>query len=175
MKQNFDQACWVINQSEIVKLASGIFFCLLSCTSYLSEPTSIEAGTADKLFVSHFSELLAALWTSNWTLIFNANTRPVLFQNYSTPSLWFFKPCWLWFLFTFPWLCWLLTISGNPQICGLSTRLGTLHWKYSPYSFIHEIFRYNGFDSLERICQFLLRYMLWYSTNIQQSSLWDLI
>lgn len=165
----------VINQTEIVKLASGIVFCLLSCTSYLSEPTSTEAGTADKLSVSHFSELLAALWTSNWTLIFNANTRPVLFQNYSTPSLWFFKPCWLWFLFTFPWLCWLLTVSDNPKICGLSTRLGTLHWKYSPYSFIHEIFRYNGFDSLERICQFLLRDMLWYSTNIQQSSLWDLI
>lgn len=144
-------------------------------SSYLSEPTSTEAGTADKLFVSHFSELLAALWTSNWTLIFNTNTRPVLFQNYSTPSLWFFKPCWLWFLFTFPWLCWLLTISDNPQICGLSTRLGTLHWKYSPYSFIHEIIRYNGFNSLERICQFLLRDMLWYSTNIQQSSLWDLI
>lgn len=181
-KQHFDQACWVINQTEIVKLASGIFFCifcLLSGTSYLSEPTSTEAGTADKLFVSHFSELLVALCTSNWTLIFNANTRPVLFQNYSTPSLWFFKPWffkpWLWFLFTFPWLCWLLTISDHPQICGLSTRLGTLHWKYSPYSFIHEIIRYNGFDSLERICQFLLRDMLWYSTNIQQSSLWDLI
>lgn len=94
-KQHFDQACWVINQTEIVKLASGIFFCifcLLSGTSYLSEPTSTEAGTADKLFVSYFSELLAALWTSNWTLIFNANTRPVLFQNYSTPFLWFFKP-----------------------------------------------------------------------------------
>lgn len=70
----------VINQTEIVKLASGIFFCifcLLSGTSYLSEPTSTEAGTADKLFISLFSELLAALWTSNWTLIFNANTRPV--------------------------------------------------------------------------------------------------
>lgn len=67
----------VINQTEIVKLASGIFFCLLSGTSYLSEPTSTEARTADKLFISHFSELLAALWTSNWTLIFNANTRPV--------------------------------------------------------------------------------------------------
>lgn len=88
----------VINQTEIVKLASGIFFCifcLFSGTSYLSEPTSTEAGTADKLFVSYFSELLAALWTSNWTLIFNANTRPVLFQNYSTPPLWFFEPCWL--------------------------------------------------------------------------------
>lgn len=153
----------------------SVFFCLLPGTSYLSEPTSTEAGTADKLSVSLFSELLAALWTSNWTLIFNANTRPVLFQNYSTPFLWFFKPCWLWFLFTFPWLCWLLTIMDNPKICGLSTRLGTLHWKYSPYSFIHEIFRYNGFDSLKRICQFLLRDMLWYSTNIQQSSLWDLI
>lgn len=55
----------------------SVFFCLLSGNSYLSEPTSTEAGTADKLFVSLFSELLAALWTSNWTLIFNANTRPV--------------------------------------------------------------------------------------------------
>lgn len=46
----------------------SVFFCLLSGNSYLSEPTSTEAGTADKLFVSLFSELLAALWTSNWTL-----------------------------------------------------------------------------------------------------------
>lgn len=38
-KQNFDQACWVVNQTGIVKLASGIFFCLFlsSLRQFLSK------------------------------------------------------------------------------------------------------------------------------------------
>lgn len=50
-----------------------------------------------------------------WTLIFKAITSPILFQNYPTPSLWFFKPCWFWLRLHLPWLCWLLTISDIPK------------------------------------------------------------